>query len=37
VIPAIILLILAAPSFSLLYSLDETIDPDLTLKIIGHQ
>lgn len=37
VIPAVILLILAAPSFSLLYSLDETIDPDLTLKIIGHQ
>lgn len=37
IIPAIILLIIAAPSFSLLYSLDETIDPDLTLKIVGHQ
>ena len=37
IIPAIILLIIAAPSFSLLYSLDEYIDPDLTLKVIGHQ
>ena len=37
IIPAIILLIIAAPSFSLLYSLDESIDPDMTLKIIGHQ
>nr|NP_038168.1 cytochrome c oxidase subunit 2 [Synura synuroidea]AAF36934.1 cytochrome c oxidase subunit 2 [Synura synuroidea] len=35
--PAIILLFLAIPSFTLLYSLDELIDPDLTLKIIGHQ
>ena len=37
IIPAVILLVIAAPSFSLLYSLDETIDPDVTLKIIGHQ
>jgi cytochrome c oxidase subunit 2 len=36
-IPAIILLSLAGPSFSLLYSLDELINPNLTLKIIGHQ
>jgi len=36
-LPAFILLLIAAPSFSLLYSLDENIDPDLTLKIIGHQ
>jgi cytochrome c oxidase subunit 2 len=36
-IPAIILIIIAVPSFSLLYSLDELIDPSLTLKIIGHQ
>jgi cytochrome c oxidase subunit 2 len=28
---------LAVPSFALLYSLDELIDPDMTLKIIGHQ
>jgi cytochrome c oxidase subunit 2 len=37
IIPAIILLLLAIPSFALLYSLDELIDPDVTLKIIGHQ
>lgn len=36
-VPAIILLFVAAPSFSLLYSLDELIDPSLTLKIVGHQ
>jgi cytochrome c oxidase subunit 2 len=35
--PAGILLFLAVPSFSLLYSLDELIDPSLTLKIVGHQ
>jgi len=37
IFPAIILLFLATPSFALLYSLDELIDPDITLKIIGHQ
>lgn len=37
ILPAVILLIIAAPSFSLLYSLDESINPDMTLKIIGHQ
>jgi cytochrome c oxidase subunit 2 len=37
IIPALILLILAVPSFSLLYSLDELATPKLTLKIIGHQ
>jgi len=36
-IPAFILLLMAIPSFSLLYALDELIDPSLTLKIIGHQ
>eukprot|EP01041_Mallomonas_annulata_P000673 gene673-1294_t len=37
ILPAIVLLLLAIPSFALLYSLDELIDPDVTLKIIGHQ
>jgi len=37
VLPAIILLFIAIPSFTLLYSLDELIDPQLTVKIIGHQ
>lgn len=36
-IPAIILIIIAIPSFSLLYSVDEIVEPLLTLKIIGHQ
>jgi cytochrome c oxidase subunit 2 len=36
-IPALLLLSLASPSFSLLYSLDEIITPELTLKILGHQ
>lgn len=37
VIPAGILLFLALPSFSLLYSLDESINALLTLRVIGHQ
>ena len=37
IIPAILLLFLAIPSFNLLYSLDESIDPIYTLKVIGHQ
>ncbi len=36
-IPAIILVFIAIPSFNLLYSLDELIEPEVTLKIIGHQ
>jgi len=35
--PAIILMIIAVPSFSLLYSVDEMIDPAITLKVVGHQ
>lgn len=37
IIPAFILLILAIPSFTLLYSLDELSNPVITVKIIGHQ
>jgi len=37
IIPAITLLFMAIPSFTLLYSLDELIDPVITLKIVGHQ
>ena len=36
-IPAIILIIIAVPSFSLLYSIDEILDPFFTIKAIGHQ
>jgi cytochrome c oxidase subunit 2 len=35
--PSIILAIIAVPSLALLYSMDEVIDPALTLKAIGHQ
>jgi cytochrome c oxidase subunit 2 len=36
-IPAFILMIIAVPSFSLLYSVDEIVDPSVTVKIVGHQ
>jgi len=36
-IPAFLLVLIAVPSFALLYSLDELVDPEITLKIIGHQ
>ena len=35
--PALILLIIAMPSFALLYSMDELVEPSLTLKVVGHQ
>lgn len=34
--PAIILRFIAIPSLKLLYLLDEILDPDLTVKAIGH-
>ena len=37
IVPAGILVLIAIPSFSLLYSLDELIDPSVTLKVIGNQ
>jgi cytochrome c oxidase subunit 2 len=37
IFPAFVLLLIAIPSFTLLYSLDEVIEPDLTIKIVGHQ
>jgi len=37
IVPAIILLFLAFPSLRLLYLIEETLDPALTLKAIGHQ
>lgn len=36
-IPAIILVSIAFPSFSLLYSIDEVMMPAFTLKVMGHQ
>lgn len=37
VLPAVILMVIAFPSFSLLYSMDEVMMPAFTLKVIGHQ
>jgi len=37
ILPAAILMLIAVPSFGLLYSLDELIDPTVTLKVVGHQ
>ena len=36
-IPAVILLLIAIPSFRLLYFMDRVQDADLTVKIVGHQ
>jgi len=36
-VPAFVLMIIAVPSFALLYSLEESVAPELTLKVIGHQ
>jgi cytochrome c oxidase subunit 2 len=36
-IPSIILMLIAIPSFALLYSIDEVVLPGLILKVIGHQ
>nr|AHX02521.1 cytochrome c oxidase subunit 2 [Schizymenia dubyi] len=35
--PAFILLLIAVPSFSLLYAMDEIISPAITIKTLGHQ
>ena len=37
VIPSLILVVVALPSFALLYSIDEVIDPSVTVKCVGHQ
>ena len=37
ILPAVVLVLIAVPSFALLYSMDELIDPVVTLKVVGHQ
>ena len=37
IIPALILVVIAIPSFSLLYAIDEIIEPIRTIKVVGHQ
>ena len=36
-LPALTLLSLASPSFTLLYSMDEISTPEISVKVIGHQ
>jgi heme/copper-type cytochrome/quinol oxidase subunit 2 len=36
-IPVLILVIIAIPSFRLVYYEDRAVDPDMTLKVTGHQ
>jgi len=35
IIPAIILILIAIPSFALLYAIDETIDAEKTIKMLA--
>lgn len=37
ILPSLLLLSVAIPSFALLYSIDELITPSVTLKVVGHQ
>jgi len=37
VVPVIILVVIAIPSFKLLYFGDRTPNPEMTLKVVGHQ
>lgn len=37
VVPSLILMVIAIPSFALLYSMEEVVDPAVTIKAIGHQ
>jgi cytochrome c oxidase subunit II len=37
ILPALVLLYLAGPSFSLLYALDEICSKSIVIKVIGHQ
>lgn len=37
VLPIVILIVIAVPSFKMLYYLDRTEEPEMTLKVTGHQ
>jgi len=37
VVPVLILVVIAIPSFRLVYFLDHTTDPDMTIKVTAHQ
>lgn len=37
ILPSVVLIAIAVPSFSLLYAMDEVIDPRITVKAVGRQ
>jgi len=37
ILPALLLVIIAVPSFSLLYATESKVMPNMTLKVVGHQ
>jgi len=37
VIPVIILIVITVPSIKILYFMEKKFDPDITLKVVGHQ
>lgn len=37
ILPAVILIFIAVPTFALLYAMDEEINPSFTLRVLGHQ
>nr|YP_010165751.1 cytochrome c oxidase subunit 2 [Imasa heleensis]QRR29764.1 cytochrome c oxidase subunit 2 [Imasa heleensis] len=37
ILPALVLVTIVGPSFTLLYAMDEVIDPAITIKAVGHQ
>jgi cytochrome c oxidase subunit 2 len=37
VLPSLVLVLIAIPSFALLYATDELVDPSVTIQVIGHQ
>jgi cytochrome c oxidase subunit 2 len=37
IVPTLILLVIVTPSFALIYALDEVIEPQLTIRVVGRQ
>ena len=37
IVPTLILLLIATPSFALIYALDEIVEPELTIRVVGRQ
>ena len=37
IVSGLVLMVIAIPSFALLYAADELVDPAMTIKVVGHQ